>query len=110
MKHRVLIPLVLGITVSLSAQTTIVLADVEKPHQIAVDGGDLYVFDEADYSLHVYTLSLFAPKLKFGQKGDGPHDFKYLPFVHIQPEILTCTDFSKIVWFSKKGEVLEKGS
>jgi hypothetical protein len=107
MKIRTLVLLILGITASVSAQTTIVLSDVQQPHQIAVDGNDLYVFDEPDYSLHVYTLSPFALKSKFGQKGDGPQDFKYLPLVSIQPETLTCTDFTKIVWFSKKGEVLK---
>jgi len=107
MKKYVFLFLALLITVNLSAQMTIVLPDVQKPHQIAVDGNDLYVFDEADYSLHVYTISPFALKLKFGRKGDGPHDFKYLPFVYIQPETLTCTDFTKIIWFSKKGEVLK---
>jgi len=107
MKTRTFILLILGIAASVSAQTTIVLSDVLKPHQIAVDGNDLYVFDEADYSLHVYTISPFAPKLKMGQKGDGPHDFKYLPLVSVQPEFLTCTDFTKIIWYSKKGEFLK---
>ena len=107
MKTRTFVLLILGIATSVSAQTTIVLSDVLKPHQIAVDGNDLYIFDEADYSLHVYTISPFALKLKVGQKGDGPRDFKYLPLVYIQPESLTCTDFTKIIWFSKKGEVLK---
>jgi len=89
------------------AQQTTVLPDVQKPHQIAVDGNDLYVFDEADYSLRVYTISPFALKWKFGRKGDGPHDFKYLPFVYVQPESLAITDFTKIVWLSKKGGVLK---
>jgi hypothetical protein len=107
MKTRTFILLILGIAASVSAQTTIVLSDVLKPHQIAVDGNDLYVFDEADYSLHVYTISPFVPKLKIGQKGDGPRDFKYLPLVSVQPESLTCTDFTKIIWYSKKGEFLK---
>jgi hypothetical protein len=107
MKTRTFVLLILGIAANVSAQTTIVLSDVQQPHQIAVDGNDLYVFDEPDYSLHVYTLSPFALKSKFGQKGDGPHDFKYLPLVSIQPDSLTCTDFTKIIWYSKKGEVLK---
>ena len=107
MKKTAFLFLVLLIAMNSSAQTTIVLPDVQKPHQIAVDGNDLYVFDEADYSLHAYAISPFAPILRFGQKGDGPHDFKYLPFVYIQPETMTCTDFTKIIWYSKKGEVLK---
>jgi hypothetical protein len=107
MKRRIFVSMILGLAAGLSAQTTIPMPDLQTPHQIAVDGNDLYVFDEADYSLHVYTISPFAAKLRFGQKGDGPHDFKYLPFVHIQHETLTCTDFTKIVWFSKKGEALK---
>lgn len=97
---------VVMIPVSASARQTTVLPDVRKPHQIVVDGGDLYVFDEADYSLHVYTVSPLTPKVTFGRKGDGPHDFKHLPYVFVQPDSLVCTDFTKIIWFSKKGDVL----
>lgn len=107
MKTRTLVLLILGIAAGVSAQTTVVVPDVRQPHQLAVEGNDLYIFDEADYSLHVYTISPFAPKLKIGQKGDGPRDFKYLPLVSVQPEFLTCTDFTKIIWYSKNGEFLK---
>jgi len=107
MKKVVFLVFVLIMATNLSAQIPIVLPDLQQPHQIAVDGNDLYIFDEADYSLHIYTISPFALKLKLGRKGEGPHDFKYLPFVYVQPESLACTDFTKIVWFSKKGEVLK---
>jgi hypothetical protein len=107
MKRCLLGILALTAAANLSAQKTIVLSDLQQPHQIAVDGNDLYIFDEADYSLHVYTISPFALKWKYGQKGDGPRDFKYLPFVYVQPESLACTDFTKIIWFSKKGKVLK---
>ena len=107
MKKYIFLMMVLLITANLWAQETYDLPDLQKPHQIAVDGNDLYIFDEADYSLHVYTISPFAMKLKVGQKGDGPHDFKYLPFVYVQPEELAFTDFTKTMWFSKRGEVLK---
>ncbi|MDH4270750.1 MAG: hypothetical protein OEW18_02105 [Candidatus Aminicenantes bacterium] len=107
MRKNVLLCLALLTAMNLSAQTTVVLPELQRPHQIAVDGNDLHIFDEADYSLHVYTISPFAPKLKFGRKGDGPHDFKYLPYVFIQPKTLICTDFTKIIWFSKTGHVLK---
>lgn len=99
--------LALAIAGGLSAQTTIVLPDLRQPHQIAVDGNDLFVFDEADYSLHVYAISPFAPKITIGRKGDGPRDFRHLPYVSLQPETLTCTDFTKIIWYSRTGEVLK---
>jgi len=107
MKKYIFLILALFITVNLSAQKTFVLSDLQEPYQIAVEGNDLYIFDEADYSLHIYTISPFALKLKIGKKGDGPHDFKYLPFVYVQPESLACTDFIKTIWFSKKGTVLK---
>ncbi len=107
MKMYFFLILILLIFTNSFAQKTIGLPDVQKPHQIAVDGNDLYIFDEADYSLHIYTISPFALKLKFGKKGDGPHDFKYLPFVYVQPETLTCTDFTKTIWFSKNGKILK---
>jgi len=105
-KHVFLIFLVI-VAANLHAQETIILPDVQKPHQVAVDGNDLYIFDEADYTLHVYSISPFALKLKMGKKGDGPQDFKYLPFVYVQPESLVCTDFTKTIWFSKNGHFLK---
>jgi hypothetical protein len=99
--------LVAAVAGSVPPPQATVLPDLQKPHQIVVEGNDLYVFDEADYSLHVYTVSPFAPKLTFGRKGDGPHDFRYLPFVFVQPESLACTDFTKIIWFSRTGQVLK---
>jgi len=98
--------LALTIAASDSAAQTTVLSDLRKPHQIVVSGDDLYVFDEADYSLRVYSIPPRGPKLRLGQKGDGPHDFQYLPFVFVQPESLVCTDFVKIIWFSRTGKVL----
>jgi hypothetical protein len=105
-KHVFLVFLVIVAT-NLYAQETIILPDVQKPHQIVVDGNDLYIFDEADYTLHVYSISPFALKLKIGKKGDGPQDFKYLPFVYVLPEALVCTDFTKTLWFSKNGNFLK---
>jgi hypothetical protein len=103
----VIIPVLAVLATTSYAQTTISLPYLQKPHQIAVDGNDLYVFDEADYSLHVYTLSPFAARMIIGKKGDGQHDFKYLPFVYVQSESLAVTDFTKTVWFSKKGDALK---
>jgi hypothetical protein len=99
--------LALTIVMNLSAQKKIDIPDVQKPHQIVAEGNGLYIFDEDDYSLHVYTISPFALKLKVGKKGDGPLDFKYLPFVYVQPETLACTDFIKTIFFSKNGKVLK---
>lgn len=107
MKKCVFLFFALLISRPLFGQTTIVVPDIQNPHQITVNGNDLYIFDEAEYSLHVYTVSPFGLKLEFGRKGDGPHDFKYLPYVYIQQENLICTDFTKIIWYSKKGEVLK---
>ena len=107
MKKHIILSLILLVSANLYAQKTFILPDVQKPHQIAVDGNDLYIFDEADYSLHIYTIFPFALKLKFGKKGDSPHEFKYLPFVYLQPESLVCTDFTKTIWFSKKGTALK---
>jgi hypothetical protein len=105
MKKSILLSLVLIISANLYAQKTFKLPNVQQPHQIVVDSNDLYIFDEADYSLHIFTISPFALKLKIGKKGDGSHDFKYLPFVYVQQDSLACTDFTKTVWFLKKDTI-----
>ncbi len=105
-KHVFLILFVI-FAANLYAQEIIILPDVQKPHQVVVDGNDLYIFDEAEYSLYVYSISPFTLKLKIGKKGDGPQDFKYLPFAYVLPEALACTDFTKTIWFSKNGNFLK---
>lgn len=65
------------------------------------------MFDETDYTLHAYTISPFASKLRMGRRGDGPHDFKYLPFLYLRPDALVFTDFTKTLWFSRNGAVLK---
>jgi len=95
------------VSANMYPQQTIAIPDLKQPHQIAVDGNDLYIFDEADYSLSNYTLTPWALKWKTGQKGDGAREFKYLPFVFIQPDGLSCTDFTKILWLSKTGQFLK---
>ena len=72
MKTRTFVLQILGIAASVSAQTMVVLPDMRQPHQVAVDGNDLYVFDEADYSLHVYTISPFVPEAEDRPKRRRP--------------------------------------
>lgn len=107
MKKNFMLILIFFIALNFSfAYKALELPDLKKPHQIVVDGNDLYIFDEDDYSLHFYTISPLALKLKMGAKGDKSNEFKYLPFLFVQPESLACTDFTKTIWFSKNGKIL----
>ncbi len=85
------------------SQTRITLPGIQNPHFMTIDSNTLYLFDESDYSLHVYSVEPFQKRFTIGKKGEGSEDFQYLPFVTILPDAIACTDFTKTIWYSKNG-------
>lgn len=81
------------------------LPELAAPHFMRVSGPNVYIIDEKTYSLFVYSLSPFKLIFSFGKKGNGPKDFKYLPFVFIQKDTIFCTDFTKTITLSPKGKI-----
>jgi hypothetical protein len=90
---------------TLPAKKLVNLPELTKPHFLRVVGKKVYIIDEKTYTLFVYSLSPFKLIFSFGKKGDGPRDFKYLPFVYIQKDTLSCTDFTKTIMLSPKGKI-----
>jgi hypothetical protein len=55
----------------------------------------------------VFSLNPISFKFQLGKKGDGPHDFKYLPYVFVHDKFISCTDFTKTIWYNKNGKVIK---
>jgi hypothetical protein len=59
------------------------------------------------YSILGYGLNPVKLKFQAGQKGDGPSDFKYRPLLYVYPDYIVALDYTKSLWFSRKGELLK---
>jgi hypothetical protein len=85
------------------------LPDILKPNMIAVDDDTIYITDQE--SLFVYSLSKFELVKRIGQKGKGPEEYVYTPYVQIlKDSILLYTTF-KFSLFEKKNKsrlIIEK--
>lgn len=77
------------------------LPDILNPQMIAVDDEKLYITDQ--HSLFFYSLNKFELVRKIGQKGKGPNEYMYTPYVQIlKDSILLYTTF-KFSLFEKNG-------
>jgi hypothetical protein len=85
------------------------LPDILSPKMIAVDDDTFYITDQE--SLFVYSLNKFELVRKIGQKGEGPDEYMYTPYVQIlKDSFLLYTNF-KFSLFKKNGDgrsIIEK--
>lgn len=85
------------------------LPDILNPKMIAVDDDTIYITDQE--SLFVYSLNKFELVRKIGEKGAGPDEYMYTPYVQIlRDSFLLYTTF-KFSLFKKNGHgpsIIEK--
>jgi hypothetical protein len=85
------------------------LPDILKPRMIAVDDDTIYITDQE--SLFVYSLSKFELVKRIGQKGKGPGEYVYTPYVQILKDKILLYDGFKFSLFEKKNNgrlIIEK--
>jgi len=85
------------------------LPDILKPRMIAVDDDTIYITDQE--SLFVYSLSKFELVKRIGQKGKGPEEYVYTPYVQILKDKILLYDGFKFSLFEKKNNgrlIIEK--
>jgi hypothetical protein len=75
------------------------LPDILNPKMIAVDDDTIYITDQE--SLFVYSLSKFALVKRIGQKGKGPEEYVYTPYVQILKDKILLYDGYKFSLFEK---------
>lgn len=105
MKSFLLLFLLLS-PLGLYAQNTATLAGLARPRMIAIDNSQLYVADE--FSVFIYSLNDGTLIKRFGQKGEGPGDFRYRPSVQVLGDRLLISDSLKTCYYSKSGEPIRE--
>jgi len=98
----ILIVLLLVFTHLVFGKKAVVLSEVVKPGAVAVQGNRLYVTEGE--SVHIYSLNPFKYIKKFGKKGEGPAEFKRMPYLIPFPEYVFINSPGKIQFFSAAGD------
>jgi hypothetical protein len=86
MKLYLLFLIIITGGVLLKAENVHPLPEIMKPNIIAVNENKLYISNQ--YSIIVYSLDDFSVLHRFGRKGDGPLEFRFLPFLYVFDEKL----------------------
>ena len=107
MKRRIIpVVLLLLFTNAVFAVKMVRLPGLMKPLSIAVDADDYVIVD--GITVCVYSLKTHKLKTKFGEKGEGPGEFKMPPNVMLLPDSIFADTFDKAAWFSKEGKLLKE--
>ncbi|MCP5048357.1 MAG: hypothetical protein GY940_14400 [bacterium] len=112
-KLIVLILLVLLMLISgyLFCREVVPLPGLGKPDSLTIDDRELYITDQG--TIIVYSLEDFTLKRKFGQQGEGPGEFKILPFdriclrIAIKQDTILVNSISRLSFFTRKGNFLK---
>jgi hypothetical protein len=106
MKLYVLCLIIITCGVLLKAEKVHPLPEIMNPTIIVVNENKLYISDR--YSIIVYSLDDFSILHRFGKKGDGPLEFRYLPFLYFFDEKLWVKSGNKIIIFSKEMKLIKE--
>lgn len=82
------------------------LTGVNKPNALSVDGDRVYITEGT--SVHIYSLDPLKHLVTFGSPGEGPGEFKEMPYVNLVPGALFINNTGKIMYFSRDGVFLKE--
>ncbi len=107
MKKIFLILLLSIFTGFVAAETVIEIPGIMKPGRLTVEGNEVFIVE--GHTVNIYSLKPFKLKTKFGNKGEGPGEFKYmLPYILIYPNRILAVDGEKTAWFSREGKFIDE--
>lgn len=106
MKHIFTILMIIACVVAVGAEKGRPLPDILKPRSIAVIENRLYVSDQ--YSIFVYSLADFRLLHRVGKKGEGPGEFRFVPFLDVYNNNLWAVGGGKIIIYSKEMNVIQE--
>lgn len=107
MKFRLFLIIFLLIFSALVLATeTVRLEGLADPRSIQVDGSGVYIVDQD--KIFLYSIDEFTLAKTFGNKGEGPGEYKFYPILTLLPDQLMAASFEKILWFSRDGEFLKE--
>ena len=92
------------------AQKIVPFPGLGKPDSITIDDQRLYITDQG--TIAVYSLEDFKLKKKFGRQGEGPGEFRILPFdriclrISLSHDTILVNSVSRLSFFTEEGKMV----
>jgi len=107
MKQTILILMFfVGISGAMYSKQLMILPEIMEPIALTVDGDNIYISQKD--AVYMYSKKTLKYVKKFGKKGEGPGEFRFVPSVTAQKDHLLINTFGKILFFSKDGKFLKE--
>ena len=107
MKKSLIWIFLLFAAVILHAEKVAEFPELMQPVRILIDGDEMYVVDGRS-KIEVYSLSEQKLLHEISKSGQGPGEFRYLPFLKIFPDSVFLGAYNKIMVFSKDAKLIEE--
>jgi hypothetical protein len=107
----ILLVLLMLFTGELTAREVVPLPGLGKPDSLTIDNREMYITDQG--TIYVYSLEDFTLKRKFGKSGEGPGEFKILPFdriclrIAIKDDTILVNSVSRLSFFTREGNFIK---
>jgi len=99
----VIVPLVMLCSLPLFAKKLAVLAELQKPESMIVNGDLLLIGDSAPMA-HLYNLKDFSYR-QLSKRGDGPGEISANPRISITKDSLFLYNLGRCIFFSREGKL-----
>jgi hypothetical protein len=106
-----LLVLLLVLSCLLKSKQAAVLPELQKPGTIVVDKDQIFINDGA--TVYIYSSKDFKLQTKFGERGEGPGEFKTHPNIHrggvglsIHPDYILASSITRVTFFTRGGKYL----
>jgi hypothetical protein len=101
---------IISLSLLFSKSNIVPLPDLSKPESIHLDDHRFYIVERT--SIYIYNLNNFELQKRIGKEGEGPGEFKILPFlplfINITDKHIVVNSFGKVAFFNKEGTLLNE--
>jgi hypothetical protein len=106
-RNVILIVFILAVTLGLTGKI-ITLPGLNRPAEISIDKEQIYIADKE--KVHIFTLKDYQWVKSFGDKGEGPKEFKFQISIDIntQTDNIIVESQDKLSFFTKKGQFIKE--
>jgi hypothetical protein len=84
------------------------ISDLFKVPQLMVDDSQIYVWDKFLCKVCIYAKTDLKKITEFGQKGEGPEEFRVIHGAYLDKDYIYVNSFPKLSIFSKKGKPIKE--
>jgi len=107
MKKTLFCVLLLFCIVILHAEKVAEFPELMQPIRINIDGDEMFVVDGRS-KIEVFSISEQKLLREISKSGQGPGEFRYLPFMKIFPDSVFLGAYNKVMVFSRDGRIIEE--